>query len=318
VPEKKRSLSTYGNPRRFEQWLEPDHRIQCDVCRRVRRQHHFAVVYPYQKDADGRFYVKVCSRCKKCRRRCWLAKVKKGRREQVRSLVNKMNSAFSRCDSGLAYRWAAAYIRRVGGVARAADMAERYSKDSKVSPTARSHLLRAVENCYFRMESALIEAKIHFEQTYRDYYNLLTPAQRLEETIRRSKRILRDAGYRIMRRRPIDGAVRTERDTRPSIPGARLAVATIAHIDRQAVGDDIAIDVALRHLRDQFIAAARQQNGRNVRFHLLLTIEENRETLAYLLNESADEFTSESPPLTAPGSALLDSADRSDNTPSAG
>lgn len=283
------------------------HKLQCDCCGRWRYQQHFALTYPRCKGKQT--LVKVSSRCKKCRKRIWLRRVYRTRRRAIRRVIDKMNGSFARCNDAQAYVWCSGIIARLGGAGAFIRRCADYAIDTKVSFVARANMHRAIWNVWTRLLDRHDGMDEQAAEDYEKFLEILTPEQRQQEQCRLAKRFLRSLGYIIKRRRP-DDLVRSERDTRQALPGVSLVVAPIEHADRLAAGDEIPMDYVLQEVRKQYLQAVARQEGRDVRFHVALTIEENRDTVDYLSREVL-------PPERASRFVPLDSVPQLSTKPSA-
>lgn len=202
-------------------------------------------------------------------------------------MVSRMNSPAAETNEMIAYRAVAKFVGEVGGVHAFTKLCFWYHGSQQVSQVAKCNLIQAFERLVIRMHEqadALRERQI---EAYEQQLTVMTPEQKAQERLRLAKAEMRAAGYLFKRRPQLDATKkpRTEGDRRVVLAGLKLVVATITHLDRRSLGDEESIDVMLREIRRQYLDAAARQQGRDVRFHVGLSIEENRETQEYLSGE---------------------------------
>lgn len=290
--------------------------MKCQRCGRLRTQQHYAIHYPFRK---GRFYyVKVSSWCKPCRH------------TKAAVFARRVWASYSRSDEAMAFQWAGRWCKMEGGWNKLAERCYKFVRDPTVSSTEVGKALMGLLRTLLHMSIRADELKVIREQSEPSYFDTLSHEQKQEYVIKHAKKILRRLGYILKRRwrdhRTGSCEYRAEREKARGLKGQPLFTATVTHSDQRLYGPEPALEIMLRKLRELYLQATERQGGRNVRFHVGLSIEENRESLEFLerISRQADDASTSGQadtglrPQAAPATVHSGSDDRLDTTPSAG
>ena len=229
--------------RRWEQGLDPSHKMKCDLCCCLRTQRNFAMSYP--RERNGFYYVTVASRCRHCRSRVHVAQKTKARVKLVKQFISRVNSAFSRSDQGAAYKAAAKVIAKLGGPGMLANRVVEFMDDVKVSHTAKANLITAVLRIYGSMEQIRGRLDTDLEDADLSCLESMSEDQLRDEELRRSLAMFRRAGYWIFNRR----TGRVLSDKQCVLPGVMALRHEITPVDRRSDGDGAVADEAAEEVR---------------------------------------------------------------------